>query len=147
MKHETVLTDEDALRAHKEVCDAGWEVNPIVMVRHIEQAILTKLAEKAQPVAWAAPNPYRPEMLMLTVEKTEFGGRPLVYGDIPHPTAPSALLEAAEKALEVIQRCNPLASYGRIGTRDVDQAEFQREMNQTETALRAAIEAHKKGQV
>jgi len=45
-------------------------------------------AGEQKPVAWMTPNPYRPELLMVTIEKPNVNGvdrpgaRPLIYGDI-----------------------------------------------------------------
>lgn len=57
-------------------------------IRDLEAALATKPQAGQKPVAWMTPNPYKPELLMVTIEKPNVNGvdwpgaRPLVYGDV-----------------------------------------------------------------
>lgn len=57
-------------------------------VEALASALATKPQAGQKPVAWMTPNPYKPELLMVTIEKPNVNGvdwpgaRPLVYGDV-----------------------------------------------------------------
>ena len=130
MKHETVLTDEEKLEIVDKYFTGDWHLRVALGVaQETEQAILTKQAKKAQPVAGNKsehPDPRASAWKIVTkagfqrvltddlatamywVNDRHYGHCLNFYA---RPPAPSALLEAAEKALEVIQRCNPCLLY------------------------------------
>lgn len=132
MKHERFLSDDDRqkLADDLEICLPGYVVDAI------ERRILTKQAETAQPVAhdkncaslldrsWAGPC------------------------DCKAATAPSTLLEAAEKLVAALaawhQGCEDQYF---AGTENGLGDEVGRETDLAVEKLRAAIAAHKKGQV
>ena len=139
-EHESVLTDEDYVALSR-----GFAVNKY-QARAIEQAILNKQAEKAQPVAWVwrsrEPEWYPTKWhagaeppVSLVSRALEIGWEPLYA----HPPTPSALLEAAEKAADCMDRARNVLTQGsprpECNWGMLDTADF-----------RAAIEAQKKGQ-
>ena len=127
MKHESVLTEAEIVQCYDD--DASFQQN----ARTVEQAILTKLAEKAQPVAfngWYCAHCQRGVDAgeVTCNEQHEACGR-VISDDVPPPT-PSALLEAAESVIDWIAG---------------DYKEGSPEANALGNLI-AAIEAHKKGQ-
>ena len=137
MGHETVLTgaelDQIYQKHHDEWGDPtirvhaqdGWDYE-----RAIEQAILTKQAEKAQPVAVIRVQKLNGKSVVSVhtlIPPEQFNNLPdgtELYSGSP---IPSALLEAAEKALTTLEN-------------------MTMPDHPTRNELRAAIEAHKKDQ-
>jgi hypothetical protein len=132
MKHETVLTDWDKQEIHNQT-GAGHG-----MICLVEDFILTKQAEKAQPVAYRIKTFGSVHKFVVRADVAEeheyklgeIHGPDKVTVDAlyAHPPTSTALLEAAE----AISRSAELGQSVINGFLLID--------------LRAAIEAHKKGQ-
>jgi len=165
-KHETVLTDEEI--------DALWIATPydedgndfVSFARAIEQAVLAKQAAQVEPVAWEGGEGWESLAWALCAEENgedacneliwEGGPIPEPWGDRwlkyepeakrlialvrKHTTPPatSALVEAVKAARE----------WAKGDPWRFDRPEdWKRYVTQLDDALRAAIEAEKKGQV
>lgn len=136
MKHESVLSYQDRKELiRRAVKNGGYDL----LVTITEQAILTKLAEMAQPLFWYRPRSdglYEGPIHNAQIEsvRKESGAWVPLHA---HPPTLSALLEAAEKVIHWWDGFAGTEPY-RAVLESAEWSEFR--------ALRAAIEAHKKGQ-
>lgn len=137
-KPETVLTDEEIRK-----CEQTASRLYIVHARAIEQAVLAKLAEKNEPVAYGFRDKHW--NIMDCITPAEHDREPGAYDVALYTRSPTiaALLEAAEKAKFEFEE---IAEWVRLEKAPLRRQEVE-SINTRIEELRAAIEASKKGMV
>lgn len=105
MKHETVLTEIEKLEIVRPYFGVDLELVALTAAAKIEQAILTKLADATQPVAWRVQHisgdwTVRETPTYPSTGHYKAGSLQPIY---THPPIPSALLEAAENACDFLR--------------------------------------------
>lgn len=113
MKHESVLTESEKLEIVRPYFGVDLELVALTAAAKIEQAILTKQAEKAQPVAEIRMTQYLPRSPVASVDSLipieQFNALPNGTKLYLGPPTHSALLDAAswQSILEAVMREMP----------------------------------------